>query len=163
MQPPQAESWHPVQESSAKRVPGGTAPVGIASHTQKDCPGRMPWWDQPLRPLKNAWSDVWPFLLAPNGCTGEGACWEMLSGCHLQGKTADSSHVKYCTYPSPGASIHQLPVPGARERKREHPGGDWPLYPVCQGVHYSIVDGPDNGQGIVGQFNCPLQAVLKVN
>ena len=78
-----------------------------------DCSGRMPWWDHPLQPSKNAQPDVWPFLLAPNGCRDKGACGEMLPVHHLQGKTAEGPHGKYCSYPSPGASSHQL----AREWK----------------------------------------------
>ena len=50
MQQSQAEAGHPVQKSSTKRVPGSIVSVGIASHTQGDHSGRMPIWDQPLRP-----------------------------------------------------------------------------------------------------------------
>ena len=81
----------------------------------------------------------------------------MLSVHHLQDKAAEGPSEKHCNCPSPGASAPQLPVPGARERKGgECPGGDQPLYLVCPGVCYSITDGPHNGQGIVGQFHCPL-------
>ena len=97
---PQVEAWHPVQNSSAKRIPGGTVPIGIASHAQGDCSGSIPWWDQPLRPGKNAQPDAWPFLLGLNGCVGTGACQEMLPVYHLQGKTAEGSHGKYvATHP----------------------------------------------------------------
>ena len=145
-----------------KRVPGGTVSVGIASHSQRDCFGRMPWWYWPLRPQKNAQPDAQPFRLALNGCTGKGPCCKMLPVLHLQGKTAEGSHVKYCCYPSPGAGAHQLPVPGARERNVEEClSGDWPLYQVHQGICYSIKDGPDNGQDIVEQIHCPLWAAGK--
>ena len=98
MQPPQAEAEHPVQKSSAKRVSGGTVLVGVASHAQGDHSGRIPWWDQPLRLWKNAQHDVQLFLLAPNGCTGEGACQEVLTEHHLQSKTTEGFHGKYCSY-----------------------------------------------------------------
>ena len=42
MEPHQAEVGHPVEKSSAKRVPGGTISVGIASCTQGDHSERMP-------------------------------------------------------------------------------------------------------------------------
>ena len=120
MQPHQADPGCPVQKSLAKGVPEGTVLVGIARCTQGDHPGRLPWWDQPHRPQKNAQPNLQPFLQAPNGCAGEGVCWEMLPLCHLQGKTAEGSHGKYCSYPSPGDSAHWLPVPGAREGKEEN-------------------------------------------
>ena len=162
MQPPQAEAGHPVQKSSTKRVPGGTLSVGVASSAWGDCSGRMPWQDWPIRSQKNAWPDAWPFPLAPNGCTDKEACHKIPSVHHLQGRAAEGSHGKYCSYPSPGASADQLSVPGARERKGgEHPGDDWPLYPVHQGICYSIADGSDNGQGIVEQFHCPLGSAGK--
>ena len=162
MQPPQAEAGHPVQRSSATRVPGGTVPGGIAKCAQGDHSGRMPWWDQLLSHWKNAQTDEWPFLLTLNDCTGEGACQEVLPVCHLQGQRTEGSHGKNCSYPSPEASAHPLPVPRARERKGgEGPGGDHPLYLVQPGICYSITDGPDNGQGMVGQFHCPLWAARK--
>ena len=49
-------------------------------------------------------------------------------------------------------------MPGARERQGgEHPDGDQPLHSVHPGIYYLIEDDPDNSQGIVGQFHCPLQ------
>ena len=74
VQPPQAEAGHPVQNRSAKRVPGGTVSVGIVTCTQEDHCGRMPSWEQPLRPWKNAQPGLKPSFLTPNGCTGKGAC-----------------------------------------------------------------------------------------
>ena len=43
----------------------------------------------------------------------------MLPVCHLQGKTTEVSHGKYCSHPSPGVSPNGLTVPEARERKGE--------------------------------------------
>ena len=44
-------------------------------------------------------------------------------------------------------------MPGAREGKgRECCGGDGTLHLVYPGIHYLISDGPDNGQGLMGEF-----------
>ena len=76
---------------------------------------------------------------------------------HHQGEAAEGPSGKYCSYTSPGASAHQLPVSGAREGKgRECPGSDRPLHPVYPGIFHLISDGPDIGKGLMEQFHHPL-------
>ena len=62
------------------------------------------------------------------------------------------------THPLEVVYIDYLCLEPGKGKGGEHPGGDWPLYLVCPGIHYSIAD---DSQGIVGQFCCSLQAAIK--
>ena len=76
---------------------------------------------------------------------------------HLQDEATVGPHGEHHGYPSPGASAHQLPMPGAREGKgRKHPDSNGALHLLHPDVCHLIPDGPDNGQGPLGQFHHPL-------
>ena len=48
-----------------------------AAHRETTLMG-MPWWGWQFMPWANVRSHVWPVLLAPHGCPGKGAHWQVL-------------------------------------------------------------------------------------
>ena len=95
----------------------------------------MPQWGWPFGPGAHAGSHVWQVLLAPHGCSGKGAHWEMSPMSSFQSQTAKSSSQEHCGYSSLGAGPFGFSMPGTWER----PGGkcsghNRPFHQVHPGV-----------------------------
>ena len=92
-----------------------------------------------------------------NGYTGKRTHQEVPPVHHFQGEATSGSHGEYHGNPSPGTSVHQLPVPGAREGYGgKCPGSNRPFHLLCPGICHLIPDGPNNSQDPLGQLYCPL-------
>ena len=104
-----------------------------------------------MRLVTWAWNACWISCMTgsfgSHGCTGEGACWEMLPMSCFQSQTAKCPPQKHCGHTSPRVGPPQLLVSGAWEGpERKCSGGDRPFHQVCPGLCHKDPNCPNDYQ-----------------